>query len=288
MNNKYISLAIATVFVLVPAFSMAAPSTDTGMSGTNSGTLSVGAGESGTNPSAPSTGAGTSGTNPAAPSIGSGVSGTDVSSAENSNNTSNTSGNNTGSTGNGSSGYTSTGGGSYSGSSAVVLGVAVNPVNNCLGISQYMRMGMNNDANQVKSLQTFLKDTQEVDVDINGIYDEKTVEAVKTFQTRYANVILAPWGTSIPSGIVSITTLKKINQIACNQPLTLSAFELTKINSYKSGSTWTEAPTTPIVVENPVTDESLAGVSIEQTENTATVANISLSKKFWNFLKSLF
>ncbi len=78
-------------------------------------------------------------------------------------------------------------------------------------------MGPNrtNNPAQVIRLQTILKNSEGLDVDINGIYDAKTVAAVKAFQLKYADEILKPWGLTTPTGFTYLTTRKKLNEVYC-------------------------------------------------------------------------
>lgn len=55
--------------------------------------------------------------------------------------------------------------------------------------------------------------------------------AVNAFQIKYSSDILTPWKVNTPSGMVYISTLKKINSLACNNVFALSADELVTINS---------------------------------------------------------
>jgi hypothetical protein len=48
---------------------------------------------------------------------------------------------------------------------------------------------------------------------------------------------MGPWGATQPSGYVYITTLKKVNEIACNTSLALNPAETAIINAYKNSQT---------------------------------------------------
>jgi len=67
----------------------------------------------------------------------------------------------------------------------------------------------------------------------NGIFDQQTENAVRAFQSKYMSDVMGPWGATQSSGYVYITTLKKVNEIACNTSLTLSPSELAIVNAYK-------------------------------------------------------
>ena len=83
-------------------------------------------------------------------------------------------------------------------------------------INKYMRRGATNDAAQVRLLQAFLKDKERLYTGaINGVFDRATDTAVRAFQKKYAQDILAPWGHSTPTGYVYLTTSRKINALNC-------------------------------------------------------------------------
>ncbi len=100
-------------------------------------------------------------------------------------------------------------------------------------ITTFMGFGRNNDAEQVRRLQGVLL-SEGFDVTANGTFDAATLEAVKGFQKKYAADILTPWGTTQPTGLVYITTMKKLNEIYYKQnncPLTKD--EQAVIDGYK-------------------------------------------------------
>ena len=100
-----------------------------------------------------------------------------------------------------------------------------------------MQFGANNNGAQVALLQAFLKNSQGFDVNVTGLFDAQTLAAVRAFQTKYLADTMGPWGANQSSGYVYITTTKKINEIACNSPLTLSAADMAIINAYKDAQT---------------------------------------------------
>jgi hypothetical protein len=190
------------------------------------------------------------------------------------------------------------GGGGYSGSGSMISGG--NASNSCTFLMSYMKLGWKNDPTEVSKLQAYLKNNEKLNVDVNGTYDTKTFEAVKAFQAKYLEITMGPWGVSTPSGMVYITTLKKINQLACNSPLVLSAEELATINAYKNspssvsangaiGMTGSSASSAPTATQVAITG-SVTGNPIDLTPsaNTAAVVNTSIWARFWNFIKNLF
>ena len=190
--------------------------------------------------------------------------------------------------GGGSSSSSSGSSGSYSsgGSSIIPLVTLANTtapatiINSCPLITTYMKFGGINNPTDVAKLQVFLKDSQGLDVTVNGIFDQQMENAVRAFQSKYMSQIMGPWGATQSSGYVYITTLKKVNEIACNTPLTLSPSEMAVINAYKdqqnqNGSavgTSTNATTTPLI---PLIGQNSTGAA-------ALVATVGSFASAWN------
>lgn len=84
-------------------------------------------------------------------------------------------------------------------------------------IASYMRIGGQNDPNEVKKLQYFLNTHDGASLAVDGVFDAATEDAVRAFQSRHADEVLAPWGVTAPTGIVYITTRAAINRIFCGQ-----------------------------------------------------------------------
>ncbi|HVM58943.1 MAG TPA: peptidoglycan-binding domain-containing protein [Candidatus Paceibacterota bacterium] len=98
-----------------------------------------------------------------------------------------------------------------------VLGASVAP--ECEQyLTAYLAPGVKgNDPAQVKLLQEFLiKYEAENGVTVNGKFDAATEAAVKRFQEKYADKILAPWGYDAPTGLVYYTTREQINDVYCS------------------------------------------------------------------------
>lgn len=186
-------------------------------------------------------------------------------------------------------GTTSSGGGSgsssrNSNSSSVVSTVTTS----CPLITDYLKFDGDNSALQVTKLQIFLNGAEKAGLTVNGIFDQKTEDAVKAFQTKYMTDILGPWDATRATGFVYITTMKKINALACATPIVLSAEEIAIIEAYKArggseqvGSEIGSATTTTGSTVA-VTDETVGN------DNVAAAANASILSRFWSFLKNLF
>ena len=92
----------------------------------------------------------------------------------------------------------------------------ITPVTSCdTYLTAFIRFGAQNDAEQVRRLQTVLHDNESADIVVNGVYDTPTLLATRAFQQKYASEILTPWRLDAPTGFVYLTTRKKINEIYC-------------------------------------------------------------------------
>jgi len=196
-------------------------------------------------------------------------------------------------------GSSSSGSSSSGGSSGGIASIVYS--SNCPLITSYMKLGGNNDSTQVKALQSFLKNVEGLNVEINGTFDQKTFDAVVAFQNKYSAETMGPWGASVGTGSVYLTTTKKINEIACKIPLNLNSAELSIINGYKNGSVSTatvagpaistvtiNASTSPATITVTSGDIGQANASGTVETNTAAVGNTSILGRFWNFIVGMF
>ena len=267
----------------------ATPSTSDSSSTATPATPSTGGSSSTATPATPSTGGSSSTATPETPSTG-GSSSTATNSGTPTNPPTNppTTPSNGGGSGGSSSGSSSS---SSSGSRAYVYG--------CPMLTSYLKYGANNDPVQVAKLQSFLSNYEKMNVSVTGIFDKQTENAVTAFQTKYSTDVMGPWNKTYGTGYVYITTLKKINNIACSLPLTLSVTEQAIINEVinKSNIAKTNIIVTPntsnsIEIKGNV-DDNTTVLEIEmesESENTnvAAVSKPSVINKFWGFIKSLF
>lgn len=196
------------------------------------------------------------------------------------------SGSNPSNGGSNNSGSTGSGSGSTGGTSKSTL-PALTSIANCSYINDYLKLDGTNNAAEVTKLQTFLKNTEKLDVDINGKFDQKTLDAVKAFQAKYVKDVMAPWGVTTPTGQVFFTTKKKINEIYCKSTFSLTPAQIAQIEAYRKG-----------IVDGTV--QAVAGSEISATgttpltpevgtnENSQTAAVGSFASRIWNFIKWLF
>jgi len=220
-------------------------------------------------------------------------------------------GNSGGGNGGGSNGGNSGGSGSNGGrNNGSVLGASTGPINSCSYSRDFLRMDWENDPAEVTKLQSFLKDNQKLDVDVNGIFDQKTFAAVSAFQEKYKSDVLTPWGHTDATGFVYILTKKKINEIYCNTTIALSVADKQEIDSFRNyllsvlstnsnsvnpvGGSLEEANISVWGIESEDIDSNdesdlSENSSEEETSNEdQATSDVSKSGGFWNYVKGLF
>jgi peptidoglycan hydrolase-like protein with peptidoglycan-binding domain len=102
-------------------------------------------------------------------------------------------------------------------------------------LTAFIREGAANDTEQVKRLQSVLKDVEGAAIEVNGTYDKPTLKAVHEFQTKYKDDILTPWGESKSTGFVYLTTRKKVNEVYCrDKQFPLSAEEQAEVDRVRT------------------------------------------------------
>jgi len=230
----------------------------------------------------------------------------------------------------GSLSQTSSGGGGYSSGTLPVASPSqpdsLNQFVTCPLLNSYLRYGYQNDPTEVVKLQAFLQRLEGYDVDVNGTFDQKTLIAVNSFQTKYLSAVMGPWGADHSSGYVYITTRKEINMISCNVAFVITPAEQTIIDAYKASqliaptpTTVTPAPigigapapvtptavvpligpeistTTPDLGQNtgsilgiPVANAATVGSNIAGAAGATGVAVSSIFGRSWNFFTVLF
>lgn len=168
------------------------------------------------------------------------------------------------------------GGSSRRSPSGSVLGVAVEDCSKYL--TAYLKIGGNNDTDQVMRLQSFLKDFEQMNVEVNGVYDEATLAAVHAFQVKYADDVLTPWGIQNSTGYVFYTTQKKVNELYCKgtNQFPLTSEQERYIAEYRAGHTVSQSSvgsqvnlTEPQPAAPALHDEE-ADEQWEESEDTAT------------------
>lgn len=85
-----------------------------------------------------------------------------------------------------------------------------------LYLNQHLRMGSSkNSSEQVRKLQEFLNKHLGLNIQVTGYFGKSTEDAVKSFQVKYSSEILDPWKLNSPTGLVYLSTVRKINNIEC-------------------------------------------------------------------------
>ena len=116
-------------------------------------------------------------------------------------------------------------------------------------LTDYFKSNKTNSDEEVKKLQTFLREDEGFsDLPATGYYGNLTYAAVKAFQERYAADILLPWGITTGTGWVLGTTLDKINEVYCQKNPDSYSYEFSipydqgskqaKTAYWLNGSTW--------------------------------------------------
>jgi len=117
------------------------------------------------------------------------------------------------------SGLFGTGGGSVLGASTEDEGLMCEPY-----LKEYIKLGGNNNSEEVKKLQIFLNQFFELNNPVTGVYGPITYGMVKKFQAHQEAGTLAPWAsagvpTDGPTGYVYKTTKRWINILKCPEML---------------------------------------------------------------------
>ncbi len=82
-------------------------------------------------------------------------------------------------------------------------------------LTQYLRIGRQNSASEVRKLQIFLNEHISSKLPVTGFFGPLTDAAVRTFQRQYSAEVLGPWGIMSDTGYVYYTTQKTINELVC-------------------------------------------------------------------------
>jgi hypothetical protein len=82
-------------------------------------------------------------------------------------------------------------------------------------MGSHLRRGVKNSSEQVKKLQQFLNKELGLTLPVTGFFGPATEDAVKKFQSKYADDTLKPWGIKTPTGLVYLSTVRAINKLSC-------------------------------------------------------------------------
>jgi Putative peptidoglycan binding domain len=162
---------------------------------------------------------------------------------------------------------------------AVTTTAPVEPLAACNLITNPLSITSQNDPVQVTLLQQLLNKFENAGLTVNGTFDQATLAAVKAFQLKYQTDVLAPWGSTLPSGFVYITTRKKLNELNCNAAQPLTAGDLAIINAYKqltaggNAGNPTVGTTSPVIGTNQNPTQPAASTTNQFGANTTTNPN---------------
>ncbi|MBX9906520.1 Ig-like domain-containing protein [Patescibacteria group bacterium] len=141
-------------------------------------------------------------------------------------------------------------------------------------IRSYIGLNVENDAEDVRKLETFLNEKQGENLPVDGVYSKEDAEAVKRFQKKHASEVLGVWGLAEPTGYVYRTTLMKINSFYCSASIQCPAF--VEHNSVTENTSSAEVEKTKVLLTelgffkgeiNTTFDASL-GVSLKKFQET--------------------
>ena len=105
----------------------------------------------------------------------------------------------------------------------------------CYYLKEYIKYGADNNPEEVRKLQRFLRDYEGFsDIEVTGFYDKKSFDAVSRFQEKYRDDVLDPWALEGPTGFVYITTKKKINEIYCQKEFPLNEEQKGEIAEFRA------------------------------------------------------
>lgn len=159
----------------------------------------------------------------------------------------------------------------------------------CSFIGSRILIGENNNALAVLNLQKFLNQYEGAVLATTGIYDKATIDAVKTFQAKYASDILAPWGITNPTGQIFITTKNKIDEIFCKvAKINLTDEEKAIIASFRNGSNQPSIGTPSVETPSNGTSTPAPVVGKKNVFQNAASAILAVPKAVVNFFKRLF
>jgi hypothetical protein len=152
----------------------------------------------------------------------------------------------------------------------------------CNYLRTYMRLGYNNNPNEVKLLQQFLRDYEgHRTLAVTGFFDITTDKAVRAFQDKYKKDVLDTWKLPGNTGYVYYTTQKKINEIYCQREFPLAGFQVVEIAAFRElidQATGVAVPkTTTFAVRNTQTAIEIPEITIDTTNGVESdmLSNLS-------------
>ena len=145
----------------------------------------------------------------------------------------------------------------------------------CYYLLEYIKLGVNNDTNEVKKLEQFLNTFEGEHLTVDGFYSQADFNAVKRFQQKYNYNILNLWGLTSPTGYVYYTTRKTINEMYCQKDFPLTANQQAEIVAFRAFINSIQHPTDGSVIDTSTTDEIISDLG--STVGVATTTGTSTS-----------
>jgi hypothetical protein len=149
-------------------------------------------------------------------------------------------------------------------------------------LTAFLRKGIDNNPNEVRKLQYFLNTYEGANLAIDGDFNNATEAAVIALQTKHSDQILAPWGvTTVPTGIVYITTARYINKVFCAGNPTYTGNESLK-----------DIIDNTVLYPNVDNSSQFDGVIGQATTSTGSISNVAgvfgaMSQRVIDFLKDI-
>ena len=85
----------------------------------------------------------------------------------------------------------------------------------CDPMKTYIKLGRKNSVKEVTRLQAFLNVNLGLKLNPSGFYNLATYNAVKSFQLKYTDNVLTPWGINKATGYFYKTTQRQMNMLLC-------------------------------------------------------------------------
>ena len=148
-------------------------------------------------------------------------------------------------------------------------------------ITSFMRIGIDNNPNEVRKLQYFLNTYEGAHLIIDGDFNAQTEASVMALQATHSKEILAPWGVTLPTGIVYITTARYINRVFCGDNPSYNG------NSYVKDIVDTSITNTP--VDNSIHFEGVVGQATTTNTSLANIGGVfgAMSDGVWRLIKDI-
>jgi hypothetical protein len=155
----------------------------------------------------------------------------------------------------------------------------------CDYIKSEIRPGSSgNDFTEIAKLQYFLNHYEGFySLNVDGILNDRTIDAVKLFQLKYRSDVLHPWGYEKPTGVVYILTQKKINEIICGVSIPLTQAQLKEIDDFKTSRGVADSVVSKPAVNTtqPMVKEVVKTDFTKEEVDPPVISTVSVNKKIF-------